>query len=72
MKKIITKNRRAAENSIPLRASTGSHCPANGLWRTEDASAEPVFVFEGSIMPAAGGMSAVWYLDGTPGSYSRS
>ncbi|WP_156507398.1 hypothetical protein [Arthrobacter sp. OY3WO11] len=44
-------------------AKTGFHCPANGFWRPEDRSVEPVFVFEGSIMPAGGRGSTAWYLE---------
>lgn len=43
-------------------AKTGFHCPANGFWRPEDRS-NPVFVFEGSIMPAGSAGSTVWYLE---------
>ncbi|MCH6470193.1 hypothetical protein [Sinomonas terrae] len=43
-------------------ASTGSHCPANGLWQPLDSSVEPMFVFEGSIMPAHAGGSVEWML----------
>ncbi len=62
MKKINTL-RRISDGSLALMAKTGFHCPANGFWRPADRSVEPVFVFEGSIMPAAGGGSTVWYLE---------
>jgi hypothetical protein len=67
MKKITSpRYRNAAERRIPLKASTGSHCPANGFWRPEDGPAtEPVFVFEGSIMPSGKRGSTMWYLDDT-------
>ena len=56
MKKITSlQYRKTAERRIQLKASTGSHCPTNGFWRPEDGTAtEPVFVFEGSMMPRAG------------------
>jgi hypothetical protein len=41
---------------------TGAHCPINGLWQPVDSSAEPLFVFEGSIMPTHGGGTAEWIL----------
>jgi hypothetical protein len=63
MKKINNSQRRVSVASWRLRANTGSHCPANGFWRPEDRSAEPVFVFEGSIMPAGRAGAIAWYLD---------
>lgn len=67
MKKITSlQYRKAAERRIQLKASTGSHCPTNGFWRPEDGpSAEPVFVFEGSMMPPGKSGSTMWYLDDT-------
>ena len=62
MKKINTL-RRNSEKGRGLQAKTGFHCPANGFWRPDDGSVDPVFVFEGSIMPASRGGSAVWYLE---------
>ena len=62
MKK-ISSTRRTSDARLGLMAKTGSHCPANGFWRPEDRSADPVFVFEGSIMPVGGGGSTVWYLE---------
>lgn len=62
MKKINTM-RRISDGKMGLMAKTGFHCPANGFWRPADRSKEPVFVFEGSIMPATGGGSTVWYLE---------
>lgn len=41
---------------------TGTHCPINGLWQPVDSSAEPLFVFEGSIMPTHDGGTAEWIL----------
>ncbi|MFP3581278.1 hypothetical protein SB659_17045 [Arthrobacter sp. SIMBA_036] len=65
MKKITsTQYRKATEGRIQLKASTGSHCPANGFWRPEDGPAtEHVFVFEGSMMPPGRRGSTMWYLD---------
>lgn len=62
MKKINTLRSNSGK-SPGLTAKTGFHCPANGFWRPEDRSVEPVFVFEGSIMPAGGRGSTVWYLE---------
>ncbi|MCU1436074.1 MAG: hypothetical protein JWR71_2799 [Pseudarthrobacter sp.] len=62
MKKISTL-RRVSGKGLGLMAKTGFHCPANGFWRPEDGSTGPIFVFEGSIMPAARGGSAVWLLE---------
>lgn len=62
MKKINTLRRNSGKD-LGLMAKTGFHCPANGFWRPEDRSIAPVFVFEGSIMPASTGGSTVWYLE---------
>ena len=61
VKKINTL--RIADGKLGLMAKTGFHCPANGFWRPADRSKDPVFVFEGSIMPATGRGSTVWYLE---------
>ncbi|BCW86184.1 hypothetical protein DM794_01000 [Paenarthrobacter ureafaciens] len=45
-----------------LAARTGSHCPANGFWLPEGSSGQPIFVFEGSVMPASETGAAVWHL----------
>jgi hypothetical protein len=65
MKKITTlQYRKTLERKFQLKAVTGSHCPTNGFWRPEDApSTEPVFVFEGSMMPPGRRGSTMWYLD---------
>lgn len=62
MKKINTL-RNISGRGLGLMAKTGFHCPANGFWRPEDRSMDPVFVFEGSIMPAGKGGSTVWLLE---------
>lgn len=41
---------------------TGSHCPVTGLWRPVGSSAEPGFVFEGSVMPTNAGERTQWQL----------
>ena len=65
MKKITSlQHRKTAERRIQLKASTGSHCPTNGFWRPEDGPAtEPVFVFEGSMMPSGRRGTTIWYLE---------
>ncbi|MDQ0145826.1 MULTISPECIES: hypothetical protein [Pseudarthrobacter] len=65
MKKITSlQYRKSSERRIQLKASTGSHCPTNGFWRAEDgAASDPVFVFEGSMMPPGKRGSTMWYLD---------
>jgi hypothetical protein len=65
MKKITSQQfRKAAERKVRLKAGTGSHCPVNGFWRSEDGQAgEPVFVFEGSMMPPGKRGATMWYLD---------
>jgi hypothetical protein len=62
VKKILNRNNSATK--LTVRAKTGSHCPASGFWRPEDRSIEPIFVFEGSIMPPAGRSGSVlWHLE---------
>lgn len=65
MKKITRlQYSKAAERIIHLKASTGSHCPTNGFWRPEDGpGSDPVFVFEGSMMPPGKRGSTMWYLE---------
>ncbi|MEE9095205.1 hypothetical protein [Pseudarthrobacter phenanthrenivorans] len=65
MKKITSlQYRKSSERRIQLKASTGSHCPTNGFWRAEEgAASDPVFVFEGSMMPPGKRGSTMWYLD---------
>jgi hypothetical protein len=63
MKKISSAHRNSFSGSRRLAAKTGSHCPANGFWLAEGQSGQPVFVFEGSIMPAGGSGATVWLLD---------
>ena len=65
MKKITSlQYRKSSDRRIQLKASTGSHCPTNGFWRAEDgAASDPVFVFEGSMMPPGKRGSTMWYLD---------
>jgi hypothetical protein len=51
-----------------ISARTGFHCPRNGFWRPLGGVGEPLFVFEGSLMPAHAGHSIEWYLvDARPG-----
>ena len=50
-----------AVGSVPT-ALTGEHCPSNGFWQPAGPSAEPLFIFEGSIMPTSGGESSLWHL----------
>jgi hypothetical protein len=62
VKKINTL-RKISGSGRSLMARTGFHCPANGFWRPEDRSTDPVFVFEGSIMPAGRSGSTTWLLE---------
>jgi hypothetical protein len=63
VKKINAQYRKVSERKLQLKAGTGSHCPTNGFWRAEDSPAEPVFVFEGSMMPPGRRGTTMWYLD---------
>ena len=62
MKKISSVHRNPTGGSR-LAARTGSHCPANGFWIPEGQSGQPVFVFEGSIMPVSPTGATLWLLD---------
>ena len=64
MKKISSAHRNHSSGSR-LAARTGSHCPANGFWVPEGQPGQPVFVFEGSIMPMSGLGATLWLLDET-------
>ena len=65
MKKISTAKRYAIRRTHSLVASTGSHCPANGIWLPEGMPGQGVFVFEGSIMPVSPTGATVWLLADT-------
>lgn len=57
------KDSRSIGATVPsLTAQTGHHCPLNGFWLPEDDGADPLFVFEGSVMPMSEGKSTVWHL----------
>ena len=45
-----------------VTTQTGHHCPVNGFWLPEDEGADPMFIFEGSLMPTSEGRSTVWHL----------
>ncbi|WP_423184616.1 hypothetical protein [Arthrobacter sp. NyZ413] len=62
MKKLSSIDREPGNSQGAMVVGIGSHCPANGLWRPLGSSAEAIFVFEGSIMPAHDGGSAMWTL----------
>ncbi|QCO96626.1 hypothetical protein FCN77_01470 [Arthrobacter sp. 24S4-2] len=66
MKKTGTAARMGSGQGTRLAARTGSHCPVNGFWRAQPGPAggvgEPLFVFEGSIMPTSSGRGTTWYL----------
>ncbi|MDQ4501198.1 hypothetical protein [Sinomonas sp. ASV322] len=65
MKKISQTSWNLRKSHMAMIARTGAHCPANGLWQPVDSSAEPLFVFEGSIMPTHLGGTAEWILVAT-------
>ncbi|MCY1381111.1 hypothetical protein D9M69_689860 [compost metagenome] len=55
MKRIaLLKSRQAAP------ASTGTHCPASGLWIPEGAPQEAHTFFEGQVLPAYRGEPTMW------------
>ncbi|MDP9884183.1 hypothetical protein J2W21_001693 [Sinomonas atrocyanea] len=62
MKKISNVRWNSKNPAIPTIAPTGVHCPVNGLWEPLGSPADPVFVFEGSVMPTLAGASVEWQL----------
>lgn len=62
MKKISKVSWNSKNPAIPTIAPTGVHCPVNGLWEPLGSSADPIFVFEGSVMPPHAGASVEWQL----------
>jgi hypothetical protein len=63
MKKIrraIQKSPDATQRSLAAR--TGAHCPKNGFWLPEGGTGQPVFLFQGSIMPMGEAGPSVWVL----------
>ncbi|MBT8162320.1 MULTISPECIES: hypothetical protein [Arthrobacter] len=62
MKKFSNTDRAPDNSQGTMVARIGTHCPANGLWQSLESSTEAIFVFEGSIMPAHDGGSAMWSL----------
>ncbi|QMU84160.1 hypothetical protein FV140_20325 [Paenarthrobacter ureafaciens] len=51
MKKISTLGWVSNPTHGAATARTGFHCPRNGFWRPVGGIGEPLFVFEGSLMP---------------------
>ncbi len=43
-------------------SSTGHHCPKTGWWSLRWNEEFPTFITEGQMMPAVGGVPAVWIL----------
>lgn len=47
---------------------TGHHCPESGWWIPEMTGQEARYISEGTVMPPAGGLSAVWTPAARPSS----
>ncbi|NWL34384.1 hypothetical protein [Paenarthrobacter nitroguajacolicus] len=43
-------------------ANTGHHCPKTGWWSLKWNEEAATFITEGQVMPAVGGVPAVWVL----------
>jgi hypothetical protein len=41
-------------------ASTGTHCPASGIWAPEESPQDVHTFFEGQVLPAYQGAPTVW------------
>ena len=62
MKKIRGTHTKSRDVMPRLMSRTGSHCPANGFWVPEGDTGQPVFMFQGSIMPTGSSGAIVWAL----------
>lgn len=61
MKRIaLLKERQATPASTSRAASTGSHCPASGLWSPDADPHTILSFFEGHMLPAFDGVPTVW------------
>jgi hypothetical protein len=61
MKRIaLLKERPAIGASTGRAASTGSHCPASGLWSPDADPHTVLSFFEGHVLPAFDGVPTVW------------
>lgn len=60
MKRIALLNERQAGASTSRAASTGSHCPASGLWSPDADPHTVLSFFEGHVFPAFDGVPTVW------------
>lgn len=71
MKKISSANRTPQRAGTRTRAaSTGAHCPENGPWLPEGGTGQPVFVFQGSLMPMGESGPTVWVLQEGPSEHA--
>ena len=61
MKRIsLLKERPATLAGTNQAASTGSHCPASGLWSPDADPHTVLWFFEGHMLPAFDGVPTVW------------
>lgn len=61
MKRIaLLKERQATSAGTSRAASTGSHCPASGLWSPDADPHTVLSFFEGHMLPAFDGVPTVW------------
>jgi hypothetical protein len=62
MKRIaLLKERQATGVSTRRAATTGSHCPASGLWSPETDPNTVLSFFEGHVFPTFHGAPTVWH-----------
>lgn len=61
MKRIaLLKERQASATGNSPATTTGSHCPASGLWSPEADPHTVLSFFEGQVFPAFDGVPTVW------------
>lgn len=47
---------------VPLKTTTGTHCPVTGWWIAARPNGEVVYVWKGEVMPGQTGRPAEWQL----------
>lgn len=56
------KKRTVRSDVTPLayHPLTGDHCPSTGWWAPLSQNGGPLYIAEGSVMPAVDGTSSLW------------
>lgn len=65
MKRMATLRTATGElirNHVPVKATTGDHCPFTGWWAAELATHAIVYLWKGTMMPPQSETSVEWRL----------